>query len=213
MSGGRLITFEGIDGCGKSTQVRLLRERLDREKIPCLATREPGGTAAGESIRRVLLRDDHPLNVETEIMLYMAARSELVRQVILPALEAGLTVICDRYIDSSIAYQGYGGGGDLGWIHNLNETVTGGLMPDITFLLDISVEEALQRRGASADRIEARESDFHRRVRQGYLALACEEPARVKVITAAGSINETQQIIWKHFCGLKKAGNGREPGS
>lgn len=205
MSGGRLITFEGIDGCGKSTQARLLRERLEREKIPCMATREPGGTAAGESIRRVLLQGDHPLSVESEVMLYMAARAELVRQVIRPAMEAGLTVVCDRYVDSSVAYQGYGGGVDPGWIRGLNDFVTGGLMPHITFLLDLSVEEAMHRRGDSADRIEARESAFHMRVRQGYLTLAGDEPARFKLISAAGTVDEQQDVIWASYRDLTSA--------
>ncbi|NLA27790.1 MAG: dTMP kinase, partial [Firmicutes bacterium] len=182
---GFLITLEGIDGCGKTTQASLLAERLEREAIPHLLTREPGGTAAGEKIRRLLLQKDHSLTGDAEILLYMAARAELVTSEIRPALAVGRVVICDRYLDSSVAYQGFGGGGDRDWIGALNDKVTGGLRPHLTFLFDLPVEEAIRRRGSGGDRIEERDLSYHRRVRQGYLAIAAAEPARVILIDAA----------------------------
>ncbi len=193
---GFLISLEGIDGCGKTTQARLLQERLEREGIPHLLTREPGGTAAGEKIRLLLLQKEHSLTNNAEILLYMAARAELVATVIEPALTAGQVVICDRYIDSSIAYQGYGGGGDRAWIRALNENVTASLRPHLTLLLDLSVEEALRRRGGDGDRIEERDLSYHRRVRQGYLAIAAAEPARMSLIDAAAPAERQHRAVW-----------------
>ena len=193
---GFLISLEGIDGCGKTTQARLLKERLEREAISHLLTREPGGTAAGEKIRLLLLQKGHSLTNDAEILLYMAARAELVATVIEPALAAGQVVICDRYIDSSVAYQGYGGGGDRSWIRALNEKVTGGRRPHLTLLFDLSVEEALRRRGSGGDRIEERDLSYHRRVRQGYLAVAAAEPARVILIDADAPAERQQRAVW-----------------
>lgn len=202
MPGGVLITLEGIDGCGKTTQARLLQERLELDNSPHLATREPGGTAAGEIIRRVLLQKGYPLSVEAETLLYMAARVELVTRVIRPALAAGQTVICDRFIDSSIAYQGYGSGGDLTWIRNLNLKVTGGIVPRLTFVLDLPVEEAIRRRGGCGDRMEEKDYSFHQRVRRGYLALAGQEPERIKVLDASKAPEEQHRTIWQQVSGI-----------
>jgi len=193
---GFLITLEGIDGCGKTTQARLLKERLEREAIPHLLTREPGGTAAGEKIRLLLLQKEHSLTDTAEILLYMAARAELVDTVIRPALEAGQVVVCDRYLDSTVAYQGYGGQGDRAWIEALNKRVTKGLWPHLTFLFDLSVEEALRRRCRSGDRIEERALSYHRRVRQGYRAIAEEEPARVILIDATAPAERQHEVVW-----------------
>ncbi|MGB4182868.1 MAG: dTMP kinase [Dethiobacteria bacterium] len=193
---GFLITLEGIDGCGKTTQARLLKERLEREAIPHLLTREPGGTAAGEKIRLLLLQKEHSLTDTAEILLYMAARAELVDTVIRPALEAGQVVVCDRYLDSTVAYQGYGGQGDRAWIEALNKRVTRGLWPHLTFLFDLSVEEALRRRCRSGDRIEERALSYHRRVRQGYRAIAEEEPARVILIDATAPAERQHEVVW-----------------
>lgn len=193
---GFLITLEGIDGCGKTTQARLLKERLEREAIPHLLTREPGGTAAGEKIRLLLLQKEHSLTDTAEILLYMAARAELVDTVIGPALEAGQVVVCDRYLDSTVAYQGYGGQGDRAWIEALNKRVTRGLWPHLTFLFDLSVEEALRRRCRSGDRIEERALSYHRRVRQGYRAIAEEEPARVILIDATAPAERQHEVVW-----------------
>jgi dTMP kinase len=192
-----LITLEGIDGCGKTTQARLLQEKLARENIPHLLTREPGGTAVGERVRQVLLQKDDPLGVEAELMLYMAARAELVSRVIRPALEAGKTVVCDRYVDSSIAYQGYGGGAALSWIRDLNQKVTGGLTPRLTLLMDLPVAEAARRRGGGGDRMEEKEFSFHDRVRRGYLVLARQEPGRVILLDALAPPEEQHRIIWE----------------
>ncbi|MGB4126133.1 MAG: dTMP kinase [Dethiobacteria bacterium] len=193
---GFLITLEGIDGCGKTTQARMLKERLEREAIPHLLTREPGGTAAGEKIRLLLLQKEHSLTDTAEILLYMAARAELVDTVIRPALEAGQVVVCDRYLDSTVAYQGYGGQGDRAWIEALNKRVTRGLWPHLTFLFDLSVEEALRRRCRSGDRIEERALSYHRRVRQGYRAIAEEEPARVILIDATAPAERQHEVVW-----------------
>lgn len=193
---GFLITLEGIDGCGKTTQARMLKERLEREAIPHLLTREPGGTAAGEKIRLLLLQKEHSLTDTAEILLYMAARAELVDTVIGPALEAGQVVVCDRYLDSTVAYQGYGGQGDRAWIEALNKRVTKGLWPHLTFLFDLSVEEALRRRCRSGDRIEERALSYHRRVRQGYRAIAEEEPARVILIDATAPAERQHEVVW-----------------
>jgi dTMP kinase len=174
----------------------MLKERLEREAIPHLLTREPGGTAAGEKIRLLLLQKEHSLTDTAEILLYMAARAELVDTVIRPALEAGQVVVCDRYLDSTVAYQGYGGQGDRAWIEALNKRVTKGLWPHLTFLFDLSVEEALRRRCRSGDRIEERALSYHRRVRQGYRAIAEEEPARVILIDATAPAERQHEVVW-----------------
>ncbi len=193
---GVLVSLEGIDGCGKTTQAYLLQDRLERETVPYLATREPGGTPAGEKIRLMLLHKDYSLTNNAEVLLYMAARMELVANVIKPALIAGRMVICDRYIDSSVAYQGYGSGGDQSWIRALNEKATEGIKPQLTFLFDLTVEEALRRRGSEGDRIEQRDLSYHRRVRQGYLAVASAEPERVIVIDATVPAERQHEIVW-----------------
>lgn len=194
--GGYLITLEGIDGCGKTTQARLLQARLESEAIPHLLIREPGCTPVGERIRQLLLQKEDPLTDDAEILLYAAARAELVAVVIRPALKKGLVVVCDRYFDSTVAYQGYGGGADGAWIRALNERVTGGLRPHLTFLFDLSVEEALRRRGSGGDRIEERDLSYHRRVRRGYLAIAGEEPARFCTIDATAPAGRQHETVW-----------------
>lgn len=193
-----LITLEGIDGCGKSTQVNLLRENLKSRAVPSIAVREPGGTAVGEDIRQVLLHKNFSLSLQTELLLYMAARSELIGQVIIPALRAGKVVICDRFTDSTMAYQGYGGGVDLNMIRYLNNKVTSGIVPDKTFLFDLAVEEAAARRIAKADRMEQKDLAYHQRVRRGFLEIACREPERVIVLDAKKSREEQGRIIWQH---------------
>ncbi|MEW5785086.1 MAG: dTMP kinase [Bacillota bacterium] len=199
MTEGLFITLEGIDGSGKTTQARLLTERLQSDHIPYLLLREPGGTTVGESIRQILLGAAYSITLETEVLLYAAARAELVKEVIRPALTTGHLVVCDRYIDSTTAYQGYGAGENLAWIHTLNEKVTGGLAPRLTFLLDLSVEEALLRRGGGGDRIEIRNQDYHERVRRGYLILSELEPERFRVIDASLAPAEQQRIIWQEI--------------
>lgn len=195
-SSGLFITLEGIDGCGKSTQTKLLLQKLNQGKLSYIPVREPGGTAAGEAVRQVLLDNKYALSLHAELLLYMAARSEVTRQVIMPALKAGTIVVCDRFSDSTMAYQGYGGGADLGWIHTLNRQATCGTLPDLTILLDLSPEEAAKRRGSIADRMESKDIYFHRRVRAGYLEIACKEPQRVCTFDATGEIDSIHAKIW-----------------
>ncbi len=194
---GLLITLEGIDGCGKSTQTALLKQRFEEHAVPYIPVREPGGTAVGEDIRQVLLHKDYAMSLQAELLLYMAARSELTGQVIIPALKAGRVVLCDRFTDSTLAYQGYGGGADLGFIRRLNSRATCGIVPSLTVLLDLPVEKALARRGEEADRMESRDFRYHQRVRHGYLEIARREPRRIKVIDAQGDAREQSLFIWK----------------
>ena len=194
---GLLITLEGIDGCGKSTQTELLKQRFEEHDVPFIPVREPGGTAVGEDIRQILLHKDYAMSLQAELLLYMAARSELVGQVIIPALKAGRVVLCDRFTDSTLAYQGYGGGADLCFIRSMNSRATSGIVPNLTVLLDLPVENALARRGEVADRMESRDIRYHQRVRHGYLEIARREPRRVKVIDAKGSAQEQSLDIWK----------------
>lgn len=194
---GLLITMEGIDGCGKSTQAALLKKRLEEHAVPFIPVREPGGTALGEDIRQVLLHKDYAISLQAELLLYMAARSELTLQVIIPALKAGQVVLCDRFTDSTLAYQGYGGGADLNFIRRMNNRATSGIVPDLTFLLDLPVESALARRGEVADRMESRDIRYHQRVRLGYLEIASREPRRIKVIDAEGDMQDQNLAIWE----------------
>ncbi len=195
-TGGLLVSLEGIDGCGKSTQFELLQARLAEKGIPFIAVREPGGTAVGEGIRKVLLQTSYSLTTEAEMLLYLAARAELCKQIILPSLREGKMVLCDRFIDSTQAYQGYGGGLDLRWIKQLNWQVTGGRLPDLTFILNLSVEKAAERRGSSLDRLEMRDLSYHRRVQQGYLKVARQEPERVEVLDAAMAKDNLFTVLW-----------------
>ena len=193
---GLLLTLEGIDGCGKSTQIGILEKRLHDSGISYITVREPGGTAVGENIRQVLLDNNYSPSLQAEMFLYMAARSELTEQVILPALLAGKIVLCDRFTDSTLAYQGYGGGANLSLIRYLNSHATGGISPDLTILLDLSVEEAAGRRGAMADRMESKDFWYHQRVRGGYIEIANEEEQRVKIVDASDDMESQGRIIW-----------------
>jgi dTMP kinase len=186
------ITFEGPDGSGKTTQLPPLVDFLRERGCRVFHTREPGGTAIGDQIRQVLHDlKNHGMHPQTEILLYAASRAQLVRQEIVPRLAAGEIVICDRYADSTLAYQGYGHGLDLGMLRQILAFATGGLQPDLTFYLDITAEEGLRRRqqaaqgGAEWNRMDALSLDFHRRVCEGYLALIAESPARWVRIEAA----------------------------
>jgi dTMP kinase len=192
----RFIVFEGGDGSGKSTQARSLSQRLRRRSIPVLLTREPGGTPAGESIRR-LLKGQLNFQPMSELLLFEAARSQLVESVIRPGLDSGTTVICDRYTASTVAYQGYGRGLDLTLIRQLNQTATGGLIPDLTVLLDLSPQVGLSRRGAAgSDPFESAPQEFQRKVREGYLAQAGEDPERWLVLDGSRPQRELGREIW-----------------
>ncbi len=185
------ITFEGIDGSGKSTQVRLLAEEFKRMGRDVVITREPGGTCISEIIRGILLdRENVEMTKETELLLYAASRAQHMGEVILPALKGGKMVICERFVDSTLAYQGYGCGIDLDLIETVNHIATNGLKPELTILLDVEVEDGLKRVAAMhgndrVDRIESRDKEFYNRVRDGYLTIASREPGRVKVIDSS----------------------------
>lgn len=193
MDRGLFITFEGIDGCGKSTQIGLLTAYLEDIGRPCLLVREPGGTVIGEKIRSILLdKENNEMSPAAELLLFEAARAQIVEEKIRPAIEAGTTVICDRFYDSTYAYQGVARslGEDL--VVTLNDIATSGLAPDITFLLDLSVEDAYARRkgrGEADDRMELLGLEFQRSVRNGYLK-AAETFDRIRVIDAAGTPEE-----------------------
>jgi len=208
---GHFITFEGIDGCGKTTVVRFVEQQLRQRQIPVLVTREPGGTIIGNEIRQVLLKvSDRIVTPKTELLLYAADRAQHVHERILPALGEGRVVLCDRYADATRAYQGYGRGFELTWIEALMEFATDGLKPDLTIVLDLDValaqqrlRERNQRAGRSAhDRLDAEALEFHERVRQGYLELARGEPERIKVISAAGTVEETCEAALELVMGL-----------
>ncbi|MBC7226119.1 MAG: dTMP kinase [Thermoflexales bacterium] len=190
------ITLEGPDGSGKTTQARLLAGWLQEQGYPVVLAREPGGTAIGERIREVLHDPTHTgMAPWAEVFLYCAARAQLVAEVIRPALAAGQTVLCDRYADSTLAYQGYGRGLDLEALQRVLSLATGGLTPDLTFCLDISPEEGLARRqrgGEEWNRLDRETVEFHRRVRAGYLELAGREPRRWIVVDAARPVEAVQ---------------------
>ena len=194
MANSLFITLEGGDGVGKTTQQALLSERLRQEGYACLCTREPGDTALGKRLRDLLLYGD-PLARVTELLLYAADRAEHVSKVIAPALAAGQVVVCDRFIDSTLAYQGYGRGLDLEKICQLNHLATGGLQPHLTLWLDLPPEVGLVKSGL-ADRLEQERLEFHRRVHQGFQALAAAEPQRIVRIDAEGSPAEVAARIW-----------------
>jgi dTMP kinase len=198
MSRGVFISFEGVEGCGKSTQIALLHDYLTAQGRDCMVTREPGGTPIAEAIRALVLDPAHEaMTPETELLLYAAARAQHVRERIEPALAAGQVVLCDRYADSTTAYQGGGRGFDHRKLAQLHEWATGGRWPDRTFLLDLPAEAGLERarlRGRK-DRIEREDIAFHQRVRTGFLEIAAAEPARVKVIDASGSIDTIHDQI------------------
>lgn len=175
---GLFVVFEGPEGAGKSTQIAVLAERLRDLGRDVVFTREPGGTKAGDAVRKILLDKDQVIFPLAEFLLYSASRAQLVSEVILPALAAGKDVVSDRYAGASVAYQGHGRGLDLALVRHLNEHATAGLAPDLTVLLDIDPEEGLRRAGARSarDRLEAAGLDFHRRVRTGFLAQADADP-------------------------------------
>lgn len=180
---GIFITFEGFEGSGKSTQIKLLVDYLIKNNISVSVLREPGSTKIGEEVRKILLDKDNSLIAgKTELLLYLAARAQLVEEKIIPALKKGQLVLCDRFQDATVAYQGYGLGLDKRLIDELGSLVTGGLRPDLTVLLDIDVEEGLRRTGRNKDRIERRSLDYHCRVRKGYLKIAQSSSRRVKVV-------------------------------
>ena len=198
---GHLITFEGIDGSGKTTQIAYLSARLTADGIPVLLLREPGGTKIGEAIRSILLDKSHTdMCMETELLLFAAARAQLVREVIVPELAAGKWVICDRFYDSTVAYQGYGRLLDRSVIRSLNELSVGRCQPAITILLDLPVECALARltgRKRLMDRLDHESVSFMQRTRDGYRHLAETEPDRIVVMNAAEPEEQLAEQIYR----------------
>ena len=178
------ITFEGVEGAGKTTQIARLRDTLTDSGITVHVTREPGGEPVAEAIRSVLLNPEYSISRTTELLLFLAARAQVTANVIRPHLEAGDVVLCDRFIDSTAAYQGHARGNDLSTIYLLNEMATGGLMPDLTILLDIDPFDGL-RRQADHNRMEREPLEFHRKVRQGFLEEARKNPQRFRTIDAS----------------------------
>ena len=212
-----LVTFEGGEGSGKSTQIKKLGETLSERGIPHLATREPGGTELGKKIRALLLQGEvGSIDPMTELMLYAADRAEHVRRMIMPALASGKIVLCDRFTDATVAYQGHGRRLDLKLIAELNDIATSGLKPTLTFLFDCPVEvglkrshSRLQKEKSSEDRFEREALDFHQRVRQAYQNIAAENTQRFCVLDASQDIDTLQALVLKKVEALLKgAGHG-----
>ncbi len=196
---GKFITFEGSEGSGKSTQINLILKYLKKEGHDVLLIREPGATSIGESIRRVLLNvKNTKISDECETLLYMSARAQLVGEVILPALKKGRLVLCDRFLDSTLAYQGYGNGTDIEFIEQLGDFVTQSIIPDVTLLFDIDAKTGLSRLNRSKDRIEKKSLRYHNKVRNGYLDLATKNSKRIKVIDANLKKEEIHAIVKKY---------------
>jgi dTMP kinase len=194
---GLFITFEGGEGCGKSTQSRLLLKRLERRNVPAILTHEPGGTALGNELRKTLKRKrDSAISPQSELFLFAASRAQLVAEIIRPALEKGEVVICDRFSHSTLVYQGYGRGLDFTAINMVNNMATRYLNPDLIILMDISPEQGLARKRSVKDRFESEDLAFHRRVREGYVKMAAAEPDRWLVIDACLPKGRITEIIW-----------------
>ena len=197
------ITFEGGEGCGKSVQAKALYRRLSKSAIPVLLTHEPGGTTLGKKLARWLKwTDETDISPLTELLLFNVSRTQLIDEVIHPSLARGEIVICDRYADSTTAYQGYGRGLDLGTVTAINNAATQGLKPDLTVLLDMPAEAGLARKKTKQDRFEQEELAFHQRVRKGYLKLAANDPQCWLVVDASQSKRKIAKIIWQRVSQL-----------
>jgi len=193
---GKFITFEGSEGCGKSTQSKMLAEYLKAQGKQVVYLREPGATKVSEKIRDILLdKHNDAMLPNCELLLYMAARAQIVGEVIIPSLRQGKIVICDRFLDSTIAYQGYGLGMSLDLIRKIGEFSTSSIKPDLTIFLDLAIYRGLFHRRGSKDRIESRSLAYHRRVRNGYLELVKKEPTRIKIVKVKENITDTQESI------------------
>lgn len=204
---GVFITFEGFEGSGKSTQIKLLAEFLRRNKYPIVVLREPGSTKIGEKIRRILLdKQNGSVCQKAELLLYLAARAQIVEEKIIPALGEGKIILCDRFQDATVAYQGFGLQMDRKIISLLGDFVTCKIKPDLTILLDIPIKEGLKRLGSSKDRIEERSLSYHERVRAGYLKMAREEPRRIKLFKSKdirALSEEIKKTVLDFICHLK----------
>lgn len=199
---GLFITMEGPDGSGKSTQIALLKEYLEKQDYDVVLSREPGGTQISEKIREVILdKDNAEMGYTTELLLYAAARAQLVEQVIKPALEEGKAVICDRFVDSSAVYQGIARDLGVDLVYHVNEYAIQGILPDVTFLIDIDAAEGIRRKKnqAELDRMELESLAFHEKVAEGYRALASRYPERIKRVDGTRSIEEIHAAIIKEL--------------
>ncbi len=220
MTRGLFITFEGIDGCGKSTQLRLLADHLQAASLPVIVTREPGGTALGQSVRALLLSASQVVSPIAELLLFAADRAQHVAEVIQPALDRGCIVLCDRFDDSTTCYQAVGRGLDMKLVTSLQPIATGGINPDLTLLFDLEPGIAWQRISRRAeemaatieDRFERAAMEFHQRVRQAYLDLSARAPARIKVVSSLGTpenIHQTVIRLTEQFFSLTQAARGK----
>jgi len=201
MKKGLLVTFEGIDGSGKTTQIRKFIEKLEQSAIPFILVREPGGTEIGEKVRDILLDiSNKEMFGETELLLYSASRFQLTCQTIIPALEEGKVVVCDRFYDSTTAYQGFGRGIDPEFIRRLNGFATQSLAPDLTIVLDVSLDERMHRiHSKDMDRLETEHSSFQQKVRDGFRKIAEQESQRAVLIDGALPVEEISEIVWSQF--------------
>ena len=196
MKTGLFITFEGIDGCGKTTQINLLKDYLENNGYKVILTREPGAKGLGEKLREILLNYDGEVSSNCESFLFLADRAQHIDTIIKPAIQNGTVVLCDRHTDSTVAYQGYGRSLDIDQIKHLNDIATSGVKPDITFILDIDIETSLTRIGKGRDRMENSGREFFERVRNGYIEISKQEPERVKLLNGKDTIdNLNKQII------------------
>ncbi|MFA5092866.1 MAG: dTMP kinase [Candidatus Omnitrophota bacterium] len=199
---GKFITFEGSEGCGKSTQSKLLFEYLKSKGKQVIYLREPGGVKVSELIREILLNPKSKIPAAAETLLYMAARACVVEEIIKPALNAGKIVVCDRFIDSTVAYQGYGLGVDIKLIKLIGNFATQGIAPDLTIFLDLPVKSGLKHRDNCKDRIEQRCVGYHEKVRKGYLAIAKSQPRRIKIVKVQKDKLTTQRNVREIVDGL-----------
>lgn len=195
MQKGLFITFEGADGCGKTTQLNLLKDYLTTKGYAVILTREPGGKGLGEKIREILLNYDGKVADRCESFLFLADRAQNIETIVKPAIESGKIVLCDRHTDSSVAYQGYGRGLDIEQIKMLNNLATGGKQPDLTLVFDVDIETSMQRVGNEKDRMESSGKEFFNRVRNGYLEMAKQEPERLKIVDSTKSIDEVHKRV------------------
>ncbi len=195
MQKGLFITFEGADGCGKTTQLNLLKDYLTKKHFDVVLTREPGGKGLGEKIREILLNYDGEVSNRCESFLFLADRAQNVDVIVNPAIKQGKIVLCDRHTDSSVAYQGYGRGLDIEQIKTLNNLATGGKQPDLTLVFDVDIETSMKRVGSHKDRMESSGIEFFNRVRNGYLELAKQEPDRIKVVDSTKSIEDVHKQV------------------
>ena len=199
MQKGLFITFEGADGCGKTTQIKLLEKYLLAKGLSTLVTREPGAKGLGEKLREILLNYDGEVSPNCESFLFLADRAQHVDCIIKPALEEGKIVLCDRHTDSTVAYQGYGRGVDIEKIKYLNSIAVNGLRPDLTIVFDVDIETSFARVGNNKDRMESSGVEFFNRVREGYLSIAKEEPSRVKIIDSSDTIENVHSKVLELF--------------